>query len=128
MTTLEKIARYITESRLTEKEVYEILRDYFKVELEKAWKRGWIRRTGLSRACRRANASANFKNFTLEELMEDYDEIDYKQPLAPDTLVRIDNDILEVKYLKRGDIIYLPQGAYDVRDVKEQDGKVLLKF
>ena len=128
MTTLEKIARYITESRFSEKEAYEILRDYFRVELEKAWKRGWMRRTGLARACKRANMSSNYKNFTLEEFMVDYEEVDYKQPLAPDTLVRIDNDILEVKYLKKDDVIFLPEGVYEIRDVRVEDGKILLKY
>jgi len=128
MTGLEKISKHIFENRLSFSEIHFILKSYYEKEIHKAWIRGWLRRSGLSNASRRAHKTSVRKCAQINEEFEDYLGLDLSRPLAPDTLVDIKGDYKEVKYVTIGDEILFKGEYKKVLEVKCKDKKILLKI
>lgn len=129
MDTLEKIVKHITTNKLSPQEIYKILSQYLQNACKRAWLRGWMRRSGITRASKYAHKTAAFKCHCLEDELIDFQDVNYSSPLSPDTLICIEGgDFKEAKYLTGGDTIVIKGEKFKLRDVLERDGKKLLKF
>ena len=136
MTTLQKIARFIAEQQMTEKEIYEILLDYMKKRMDTKYLQGWMKRDRMAAACKAAHRSAKRKEGAIEDDLSLYSDTDYTKPLSPYTLITrvsrfgevIQDDIVEVRHLSPGDCVFIKDQRFIVREVFSKDKKTLIKF
>lgn len=128
MTTLQKMARYIAESNLDEEEIYEILHTYMKRKMNAKYIEGWLRRDGVSVRSKAAQRVAQQKISAIDADLSLYLNVDFSQPLSGEVLVIRGNDVIEVKYLSVGDLIVANGDQAKVLEIKEIDGKFILKL
>lgn len=128
MGSLKRIAKHISENNLSEKDVYGILKDYCQKEVRKAWVRGWLRRSGLSRASKRASHTSVGKCMLLDEEFQDYAEADLSRPIPLGTLIDVGGDYKEAKDVVAGEKILFKGEYKKVLEVDVEEKVVLLRF
>jgi len=119
---LKRICSYITNNKLSDKELYDLLENYQKKLYKFAWERGYHMRSFIQKRSKSAASTADRKiSENEQEKIEDNIALDINL-IKSGTLITLENgDDKPVEFLQEGEVIVVGEQTFQVKAIEKID-------